>query len=183
MASSGVTDLRSRSASTASALRDAGLSVGALAAGFAVYKAGTPLSVHEVTGIQLGAGSQPLPLPAGAARDAYWDLALIAGYGASFWSAARLARFWPGGSRAVLVRRGLRGLAVAAVLADVVEDALVVVSARGTLEEADVRSLLDVVRTAALGKFGCFYSASALALLLLVAGPVAAARGTRRAGP
>jgi hypothetical protein len=139
-------------------------SVVAGVAGLLVYQAHA--GDVPIVPVELGGADQPLPLPAGTRSALGWDAVLIAGYGTALTLAAVLARTLFRTPEARNVARALAPLTVVAVLADVVEDLLLLLATdRGQPGELLGIHLLDLVAAAAVLKFSCLLPALVIAVV------------------
>jgi len=120
--------------------------IGAAVVGFVLYLLVAP--DVPIVGIQLGGGTQPTPLPAGTAAALWWDFVFVAGYGVALVLGTTAAVWVSWTPRALELTRFARIAAVVVVLADVVENVLLLVA---TASPGSM--LLDFAAGAAIVKF------------------------------
>jgi len=137
-------------------------SVASLIVGAWVYGLGAPLSSAKIIAIELGGSGQKWPLDGKTSASVWWDVVLIAGYGAALWFAMLLAHcvFWS--RRAKAIARGATALAFVAVFADVTEDAFLLVA-----KSTKTKGLLDGATAASVVKFSSLVPAAGVGITAL----------------
>jgi hypothetical protein len=152
--------------SKSGALGKVGVAVVSLVVGGLLYALNAP--AVDMLARELGGRRQELPPPSGTVEALWWDFVFIAGYGVALWLGTTVAGqiFWT--QRGKRVARFGWGAGVAAVAADVVENALLIVGLQMEPDEALTRWVLDAAAAAATVKFSALVPATIVAVLGVV---------------
>lgn len=155
---------RERPPSRARALALVALGLGSLVLSSVIYLLATDIGPSEIVSRELGGRNQTLPPPAGTTAAVRWDFLFIAGYGLALWLGTTLARrlFWT--RQASGFASFSRGAVVVTVLADVIENVLLLVGLGPATGETQAR-LLDAAAATAIVKFSALLPAAVCALV------------------
>ena len=130
----------------------------ALAAGYWIYSVKAPKL--NIVAIELGGSGQRFPLPSGTELAVKWDFVLIAGYAIALALGIALAAavFWTPQAKSLV--RAAPWLAAAVVLADLLENAMLLTS----IHTAKPSPWLTLATAASVMKFSCLVPAAGVAV-------------------